>query len=225
MTADMDGFEARRASSLAALRSRVRESQPSSSGFGWVRLALPAVAIAAAALVVVVTRPVKETASPPAVTPRPGAGPMFKGTLGLQVYARRAERQFSVRQGTQLTCGDELRFAVTTATAGYVTVFSLDGRDRLTPFYPSSSPDKEPRPLRVHRGGRQLLPGGITLDDAVGGEQIVVVFASREFDRRQVHRRAAKLLRRSDSRALSARAVGVSGEVEVLDVRKLPCAE
>jgi hypothetical protein len=225
MTAASHSFEARRAHSLALLRWRLAQAQPAPP---IARLVLPAGALAAVlALVVIhagITRAVRRpptTADTRAVV----AAPMYKGTLGLQVYARRAKRQFRVRQGMRLTCGDELRFAATTATAGYLTVFSLDGDDKLTPFYPDSSPDTNPRPLRVSRPGRQLLPGGITLDDAVGPEQLVVVFAQRPFDREVVHRRVAGLLRRLGPAALSARALGLSGEVVVLGVRKDRCAE
>jgi hypothetical protein len=222
MQADMDAFEARRARSLAGLRSRV-EKAGRPSLFGWTRFALSAAAVAAAALVLVVVVRAGSVAEP--VEPSPVAGPMYKGALGLQVYARRAAKQFRVHQGTQLTCGDELRFAVTTASPGYATVFSLDGRDRLTPFYPSSSPRRDPAPLRLSEAGRRLLPGGITLDDATGRERIVVVFAARRFDRRAVHRRAARELRRSGREKLSASSLGLSGEVVVLGIRKVRCAE
>lgn len=227
MTGAMRSFEARRAHSLALLRWRLAEEHPAPP---IARLVLPAGALAAVlALVVIhagIARNVRR-ATPIAVTRVAEAtpAPMYKGTLGLQVYARRAERQFRVRQGMRLTCGDELRFAATTANPGYLTIFSLDGNEKLTPFYPDSSPGSDPKPLRVSRAGRRLLPGGITLDDAVGPEQIVVVFAPRPFDRQAVHQRAAGLLRRAGRGALSARALGLSGEVVVLRVRKDRCAE
>lgn len=174
-------------------------------GWRWVRMGLTgAVALAAAAVVATVfVRPPED----------PGRHDVaFKGELALEIIAKRGDVQLEVTNGTLLRAGDALRFVLTTGRAGYVTVFSLDGRGAISPYYPSSNPSADPAPLRIAKPGAHELPGSQVLDDAPGEEVILTVFSTHPFLRAEMHQRLGRLARDDDTRRLqhTARELGVT---------------
>lgn len=98
----------------------------------------------------------------------------IKGGPALQVYALRDHHVFRITDGDVLAAGDEIRFAVTPAGAGYVLIASVDGRGQATIYVPY---DGE-RSVAIDPRGRTELPGSIVLDDAMGPERVFAVFST-----------------------------------------------
>ncbi len=122
--------------------------------------------------------------------PKPGGddGIRYKGVVSVEVVAKRGDRQFRVEPGSALLENDALRFIVTTGTPGYMDLFSVDSKGRVSPFYPESEPDADPAPMTLGNAGRHVLPGSVILDDALGEEHIVLVFSEAVFDRDEVQK-------------------------------------
>jgi hypothetical protein len=112
----------------------------------------------------------------------------FKGNVSLEVVAKRGDRQFRVAEGARLAKNDALRFVITTASAGYLHLFSLDEQGEVSSFYPESDPASDPSPMPILTAGRHELPGSVVLDDTLGMERFVLVFSSEPFDRAEVLR-------------------------------------
>jgi len=142
------------------------------------------IAMAAAAIVILVVRPFDDGA-------RPEEEPVlsFKGAVSFQVAARRGDDQFTVDGSAGLMEGDALRFTVTAAEAGYLSIISIDAAGRVSCFYPDTAPPDDPDPYRIDTQGRHELPGSIIMDGSSGIEEIVMIFSARRFDRREVHAR------------------------------------
>lgn len=132
-----------------------------------VRFAVPVVAIAACVLVLLRPR-----AEPTAIPTEPEFG--IKGSLPVfEVFARRDQQVFAVKDGSILVPGDELRFAVVPQGATYVLVASIDGSGAVTMYYPYNAE----RSAEVDPGRRTELPGSIVLDAAPGPERLVAAFS------------------------------------------------
>lgn len=197
---------------LAALRQRLEAEGARSRTPFWRRpfvLVAPLAAAAAAAMLVLVLR------APP---PVPDEAVSFKGSLAVRVVARRGERQLAVQPGAELAPGDALRFVVTVPAPGHLTIFSVDGRGALSPFYPETDPEKDARPLRLERAGEHELAGSVTLDDAPGPERLFIVYSPEPFARAPLHARARELVGRGAS--VTAAALGIKGAVERIDAGK-----
>lgn len=144
------------------------EARARPPGLGaWLRqrwaLALPAVGLAAAAVLLVVL-------APPAVD-EGYVG--VKGPLGrFEVVASRGPDQFAVKSGTVLRPGDRIRFVVEPGDARYVLIASKDGAGQVTIYYPYAGAASA-----AVGEGRQELPGSIELDEALGRERVVAVFS------------------------------------------------
>lgn len=162
----------------------------------WLLPALAAAALIAAGLLVALVGPF---GGPPAPDVR------FKGSLGIEIVAKRKEIQFAVGQQTVVQPGDALRFIVTTEVPGYLSVFSVDGTGRVSPFYPATPPQRAPAGLRIEQAGQRVLPGSIILDDAPGPERIVVAFSARPLHRVRLHHRLRRCLH--DVEGAPARAI------------------
>ncbi|MBN1656080.1 MAG: DUF4384 domain-containing protein [Deltaproteobacteria bacterium] len=124
----------------------------------------------------------------------------FKGRVVMRAVAQRGTDQFVVEPNAKLFPGDALRFIVTTSSEGYLSIFSIDSRHVIAPFYPDSDPISDPKPMVVKSAGRHELPGSIVLDDAIGAECIVTAFSRKPFDRGAVHERVRRSLWFSQSR-------------------------
>jgi hypothetical protein len=104
-------------------------------------------------------------------------GVRMKGSVGMQVFGHRDDRTFRVREGERLRPGDRLKLRLDAPGEGWAAVYSVEAGGRVTPFYPPAGSE----PIRV---GPEpwLSPASIVLDDSVGPERLVVIFAARPFD-------------------------------------------
>jgi len=177
-----------------------------------VPVAIAAGSLAAAAVLALVLVPV--LTGPDAGGDRPDV--LFKGSLAVEIVAKRGADQFLVTDGAGLRPGDAIRFVVTTGEPGWLTVFSIDAAGRLSPFYPDSEPSDDPEPLWIARAGRQELPGSIILDDSRGHEEIVVIFSATAFDRASAHRKVTG----ARSPAAAAEVLGSGFALKVVRVVK-----
>jgi hypothetical protein len=156
------------------------------SNWSWWTFALGGAAVTAAIALVFIYPREKQTSL------QQEAAVRFKGTVAMQVVAQRGADQFAVEPNATLLPGDALRFIVTTSAGGYVSIFSIDSRDKIAPFYPDTDPASDPKPMAIEGAGRLELPGSIVLDDATGAECIVAAFSQKPFDRGAVHERARR---------------------------------
>ncbi len=117
---------------------------------------------------------------------------LFRGEIAVAVYAQRDNAQFRVNNGAQLKPADAVRFVVTIPREGWLSVFAVDATGQVSPFYPDTRPEGDPRPLRLKRAGRHELPGSIVLDHSLGEETFFIAFSPAEFDRRRVHARLSR---------------------------------
>lgn len=200
---------------LASLKSRLAVEKATEAArerrWGWKWIPTLAAPVAAAAVLLLIWLPGQHDQS--------GGGIRFKGALSAKVVAQRGGQQFVVKNGSQLTKDDALRFILTASSAGFVTVFSVDSQDRTTPFYPETDPVGDPTPLRMEKQGKHLLPGSIILDGSVGREQIVIVFSEREFRRDALHGRIVRLLKDPGTSAAISKRIGMP--VIILTMRKV----
>lgn len=117
----------------------------------------------------------------------PESAVTFKGSMVFKVVAKRGMEQFFVKGDSELKENDALRFIVTTRSAGYVSVCSVDKGGIVSPFYPDTDPKADQNPMAIEGPGRHELPGSIILDNEIGYEYLVVVFSKKRFDRRDIH--------------------------------------
>lgn len=94
----------------------------------------------------------------------------LKGGPGLEVFAERQGRQFTVKPGAALQPKDKVRFVVNPAGAKYVLIASKDGAGNFTVYYPFNGLESAPLAARE-------LPGSVELDEVTGKEWLVAVFS------------------------------------------------
>jgi hypothetical protein len=155
---------------------------------------------------------------------RPGEKPddiAFKGAFSFRVVAQKRNEQIIVKEGEKLTKGDAIRFVVTTDSSGFVSVFSVDSRGRIFPFYPDSNPSTVSEPMRLDRPGKHELPGSVFLDEWIGTEYLVVVFSQEMFDRKRVLETARDTIQKSGIQALGPAMLGIEGSVGVVTIQKV----
>jgi len=104
-----------------------------------------------------------------------------KGTVGVQVIARRAGKTFRLGPGDTLLAGDMLRLVVAPPRAGYLMVVSIDVRGKLDVYWPHGGGAA----MRV-APGEAPLPGSVVLDEQTGPERILVLWNERPFDEHAV---------------------------------------
>lgn len=150
----------------------------------WQRPFLMApLALAGAMAFVLMTR-----TSPP--SPYSGA----KGALSLSIVARRGDEVFALDAARRAQAGDALRFLPAAPSPfRFVAIVSVDGRDEVTFFYPSSGQD---RSVPLPPAG-QALPGSIVLDDAPGPERLLVALTDQPIVASEL--RAAALAHRAEN--------------------------
>jgi hypothetical protein len=205
-------YERKASEHLAALKARLSEdsgSKERKTGRLWFTGISLAAAIAVSMLVIAVW---------------PGDKPdeiAFKGAFSFQVVAQKKDEQIIVKEGEKLTKGDAIRFVVTTDSSGFVSVFSVDSRGRIFPFYPDSDPSAVPEPMRLERPGKHELPGSVFLDDWIGTEHLVVVFSQEVFDRKRVLETTRDTIRNNGIRALGPAVLGIEGTVGVVTIQKV----
>jgi hypothetical protein len=211
VNANVSEYDADSERHFARIRGRLPAARPKPRGAPlWRRLwPVAAGAAIAAGLVVAIVRPGKDAVQ-------------YRGEIAMRVVAKRGERQFVVHDGRELFEGDALRFVVTVGAPGYLTLFSVDGRGVVTPFYPGSDPEKDPAPLMLERAGPHELPGAVELDDAVGDEVVIAVLSAEPFSRADVHDAFRRLVVGKRAAELTAAAAGVAGDVALLRFTKPP---
>jgi hypothetical protein len=97
-----------------------------------------------------------------------------KGGLSLGLVAKRHDGRIeSVSQPAALSPGEAIEFEISTQSAGFVAVVSVDSAGVVSPYAAS-------RP--VGAGSRQMLDGSIVLDDTLGPERIFAVLCQTEIE-------------------------------------------
>jgi hypothetical protein len=200
-----DAYLANEDEHVARLRGRLAAERRAGAKRTWLVAAGLAAALAAIALAIPWAK-------------APGPDVRYKGVMAFEVVAKRGDRQFRVEPGARLTRDDALRFVVLTSRGGYVSVFSVDGTGRVSPFYPDRDAAAEPSPMAIRGAGRHELPDSIILDDFVGDEYLVVVFSHKRFARGEVQERVRRAIR--DGAARDPGSLGPDFKVGVLRVAK-----
>lgn len=131
------------------------------SHLGWVAAA------GAAAVALFVLR-----ARPPAVDPDGDPGLRMKGTLALEVVRKTPEGAQVMVSDDAFDPSDEIRFVITTPTAGRVAVVGVEASGALYPAWPL--PDHHANPVRP-AGKAQALEGAVQLDGKPGRETLYLV--------------------------------------------------
>ena len=134
------------------------------------QLAMPAVGLAAAAVllaVVVMPRVAEED---------PYFGEKGPSTPTMELVASRGDTQFPVRSNTLLKAGDRIRFMVHPAGAKYLLIASKDGEGKVTLYYPYAGD----RSAEVRATDRHEVPGAIELDAAGGRERVFAFFSDEQ---------------------------------------------
>lgn len=138
----------------------------------WWRLAVPAFLVPAAATLVLALGPAFR--AQPANHPSSGVRTM--GGLIVETYCKRGGKVFAATDGQELVEGDRLRFAYTIDRPGYLSVFAVDDRGRVFPYYEEDSLVG----VYVEPGARVLLPGSVELDDHHGWERIFALWSETQ---------------------------------------------
>jgi len=161
-------------------------------------IAAPAFALSAIATVVLVLWLARR--EPTVVDEGPSI--RMKGALTFQVFARRGEAVFPVRDGTRLAAGDQIRFVVGAGEARFLLVASVDGAGHATIYYPYGGARSAPAPVQPSE-----LPGSIVLDAAPGPERVFAVVSRQPIDAADVTRALEVIGRRGAIRTTAALAL------------------
>jgi hypothetical protein len=100
-----------------------------------------------------------------------------KGAATFQVYAKRGEHVFALRDGSRLAPGDAIRFVAGSRVAGYLLVGSVDGAGHASIYFPYGGARSG-----AIGGAPAELPGSIVLDAAPGPERLFAVFTPEPID-------------------------------------------
>lgn len=148
-------------------------------------------------------------------TPLTETGESFKGQLGVQITALRNGEQFSVETDTVLRKDDALRFSITTASAGYLCILSIDADGQMQLFYPSETDPNASQFVKLPASGHHEMPGSIVLDDSEGIEYMGVFLFREPFDTDTLRRILEKVVL-DDERTHQM----TKGVMEILRIRK-----
>lgn len=213
---DVDSYEAELPQHLQRLKNRLAV-EPRAAGARparprWQRWAMPLLAAAVAASLILIV-------APGLFDDPPVDGPRYKGVFTMQVVVKRGEEQFFAKEGMKLHPGDALAIVINTANTGHVTIFSYDSRGTLTPLMPPGDAQQSPAPHRLATAGRHQLPLSAELDEVLGKERLVAAFSKTPFSRHDLHQRAKAALERGEK--LSAQELKIEGSVRVLRFEKV----
>ncbi len=105
-------------------------------------------------------------------SPLEEAGLRAKGDPIIQIFAKRGQKQFLVKEGQNLRQNDVLKFVVQPVDFQHVLVFGLSGTDVETwaPFNGKES---------LSIAGKSEITDTVILDDATGSETVVAVFSEQ----------------------------------------------
>jgi hypothetical protein len=101
----------------------------------------------------------------------PADGMRAKGDFSVAIYVKHAESaaEGGLHLGEPLHPGDRVRFKLGGSDHGYLALFGLDAKEKLSVFFPHGA-QAQPQP-----SADGLLPGAIELDGTLGAEQIVAL--------------------------------------------------
>ena len=125
------------------------------------RVMVPAFAVAAAALVVVLVGGEREATR-------------MKGGFGVTVFAGRGRDAVPLGAGDAIFPGDRLQLSYSAPRDGHLAVLSIDGADRVEAYFPSSETT-----WPAAAGHQIALPVSTELDDVLGDERLWIVFCDR----------------------------------------------
>ena len=153
--------------------------------------------------------------------PSAPTGVKMKGAtrLALHIHVSRGGGpaiRFDARD--ELRRGDILRFVVDAPVDGYAALLSLDERQQLSWYLPTSASAARLLPAGLSRP----LPGAIQLDDYVGHELLIFILTKAPIDRQAIEAHVRKVITEAngDLKALHRRGFGANS-VSLL-VRKGP---
>jgi hypothetical protein len=110
---------------------------------------------------------------------RPGSDVTPKGSPSCDIFARRGDRVFAVKDGSSLLAGDEIRFIVRPAGYPHVLVASIDAAAVATIYAPYGAR----RSVKLASAtDRAELPGSVRLDSTPGPERLYCLFSQRTID-------------------------------------------
>lgn len=176
------------------------------------RLAIPAMALAAAAALVIGVRE-KRNAEAPAVT-------RSKGVLSLDLVRRGSSGEVTrPAQGEAVFPGDALRFEVTAARAGFVTVLGLDAAGAVTVYAPTSEST-----FHLEAGAPTVLPGSVVADETLGPERIVALHCAKPSSLDELQAAARRALSQAGGNPLRVKELGTpcSETSFIIDKRERP---
>jgi len=138
---------------------------------------------------------------------RDDGGDRTKGALALTVHVRRAAGQIEAIDGQgSLAAGEEMRFALATAHAGYAAVLGLDAAPSVTVYAPAGGADAAP--ARVTPPGPILLDGSVVADGTAGFERVVAVLCDDATPVQVLRQRAQAALARAGGRPEAVSSLG-----------------
>ena len=146
---------------------------------------------------------------------------MYKGTMSVQIIAKRTETQFEVLNDQELKKGDMLRFMVTIGTKGYLAIFSLDKNLNVSHFYPDTDTKVNDSPLFINRSGKIELPESIILDENLGIEYLVVVFREKPFSREKLVNNILKTAKQYDIQLSNNQKLLENSVIRILKIKKI----
>jgi hypothetical protein len=199
-------LEAVEAPSFGNVFARSTERQPR-RGTTWT---VSAIALAAAAVLAV---RIKRNDAPP-------AGTRAKGVLSLDLVLRSASGEVTrPARGASVFPGDALRFEVTAARPGFVTVLGLDAAGAVTVYAPASA-----SPIQLEAGAPTVLPGSIVADGILGPERIVAALCDKPPPTDEMRQAALRALSRAggDPQRVTELGTSCSETAFLIDKRERP---
>jgi hypothetical protein len=169
----------------------------------WWRRMWPALVVpvfAAAALLLWIARS--------ADVPEPDRDLRIKGTATFQVFAKRGDYVFAVRDAAKLAAGDSIRFVA--GGPRYLLIASVDGAGKPTVYYPYGG-------NRSHAIATEPaeLPGSIVLDAAPGPERLFALFSDQPLEAAVVTRALGTLGARGADAIRATATLEVAAAVQI----------
>jgi hypothetical protein len=100
----------------------------------------------------------------------------FKGPSHVSFHVQHASSAEPGVDGQIVFPGDRLRFSITTAKPAHLAIFSLDGANVASVYFPPGDTSRH-----FDRVSRQPLESSVVLDDTLGRERLWALFCDREF--------------------------------------------
>ena len=187
MATDDDAIRAAypKAEVVAEILRRERVNRTVVSPTGWRGAAIVAPAIAVAAAFVLVTR---VGTPPPGSDGRAVEVTRLKGAA-LVIHRKTEDGSALLRNGDVAQAGDRLQLGLRLDRPTYAVLLSIDGRGVVTPHLPSAG---EPSPARLDPGSIQMR-FSYELDDAPAFERFFLVTSERTFSPQLVRQAISRL--------------------------------